>query len=108
MEKHAEKTSSLGDILIIIAGLFWGSMGIFVRHLNSLGFTSIQVACVRLVTAGIIFSLILLIKDPKGFKINAKDIPLFLALGTSLHREGAPSAWPPAAPEDARTIRPCW
>lgn len=76
------KESSLkGDILIIIAGLFWGSMGIFVRHLNSLGFTSIQVACLRLVMAGLLFSLILLIKDPKGFKIKLKDIPLFLALG---------------------------
>ena len=71
----------LGDILIIIAGLFWGSMGIFVRHLNDLGFSSIQVACLRLVTAGILFALILLIKDRKGFKIAARDIPLFLALG---------------------------
>lgn len=77
MEKH----SVFGDILIIIAGLFWGSMGIFVRHLNGLGFTSVQVACLRLVTAGILFAVILLIKDPKGFKIKAKDIPLFLALG---------------------------
>lgn len=81
MENTAAKKSPLGDILIIIAGLFWGSMGIFVRHLNGLGFTSIQVACVRLVTAGIIFALILLIKDPKGFRISIKDIPLFLALG---------------------------
>ena len=81
MGKSGGKITHLGDILIIIAGLFWGSMGIFVRHLNSLGFTSIQVACLRLVTAGILFALILLIKDPKGFKIRAKDIPLFLALG---------------------------
>ena len=76
-----DKKSVLGDILIIIAGLFWGSMGIFVRHLNDLGFTSIQVACLRLTMAGVIFALILLIKDPKGFKIKPKDIPLFLALG---------------------------
>ncbi len=77
-----EKTKNyIGDILIIIAGLFWGSMGIFVRHLNDLGFTSIQVACLRLTTAGLIFALVLLIKDRKGFKINPKDIPLFLALG---------------------------
>ena len=76
-----EKKSYLGDILIIIAGLFWGSMGIFVRHLNALGFSSIQVACLRLVTAGILFAIILLIKDPKGFKISVRDIPLFLALG---------------------------
>lgn len=76
-----EKKDALGNILIIIAGLFWGSMGIFVRHLNDLGFTSIQVACLRLTTAGVLFALILLIKDPKGFKIKVRDIPLFLALG---------------------------
>jgi drug/metabolite transporter (DMT)-like permease len=76
-----EKKGYLGDILIIIAGLFWGSMGIFVRHLNDLGFTSIQVACLRLTMAGILFALILLIKEPKGFKISPRDIPLFLALG---------------------------
>ncbi len=73
--------SALGNILIIVAGLFWGSMGIFVRHLNVLGFSSIQVACLRLTTAGVIFALILLIKDRKGFRIKARDIPLFLALG---------------------------
>lgn len=71
----------MGNILIIVAGLFWGSMGIFVRHLNALGFSSIQVACLRLTTAGVIFALILLIKDRKGFRIKARDIPLFLALG---------------------------
>ena len=81
MERSENNHSPLGDILIIIAGLFWGSMGLFVRRLNALGFSSIQVACLRLVTAGIIFALILLIKDPKGFKIKARDIPLFLALG---------------------------
>ena len=76
-----EKKSYLGNILIIVAGLFWGSMGIFVRHLNKLGFTSIQVACLRLTTAGILFALILLIRNPKGFKIKIRDLPLFLALG---------------------------
>ena len=77
-----DKSKSItGNILIIVAGLFWGSMGIFVRHLNDLGFTSIQVACLRLTMAGILFAIILLIKDPRGFKIKVQDIPLFLALG---------------------------
>ena len=76
-----EKKGALGNILIITAGLFWGSMGIFVRHLNALGFTSIQVACLRLTFAGVLFAVILLIKEPKGFRIKVRDIPLFLALG---------------------------
>ena len=71
-----------GTLLIILAGIFWGSMGIFVRGLTALtGFTSIQVVCVRLTVAALIFALILLLKDAKGFKIRLKDIPLFLGLG---------------------------
>ncbi len=71
-----------GSLLIILAGIFWGSMGIFVRGLTNLaGFTSIQVVSIRLTVAAITFALILLIKDSKGFRINTKDIPLFLGLG---------------------------
>lgn len=71
-----------GTLLIILAGIFWGSMGIFVRGLTALaGFTSIQIVCVRLTVAALTFALILLIKDVRGFRIRIKDIPLFLGLG---------------------------
>lgn len=70
-----------GPILIILAACFWGSMGIFVRKLTAYGFTSIQIVAIRVTLAALIFSLILLIKDCKGFKISPKDIPLFLGLG---------------------------
>lgn len=81
MSNETKSNPYIGDILIIIAGLFWGSMGIFVRHLGSLGFTSIQIASLRLSCAAIIYVLILLIKDRRGFKIALKDVPLFLGLG---------------------------
>lgn len=71
----------IGTLLIIIAGIFWGSMGIFVRKLTEEGFNSIQIVAVRLTLAALFFCLILLIKDRKGFKISPKDIPLFLGLG---------------------------
>lgn len=71
----------IGTILIILAAVFWGSMGIFVRKLGTYGFSSIQIVSIRLTLAAIIFSLILLIKDRSGFKIELKDIPLFLGLG---------------------------
>ena len=71
----------IGTLLIIIAGIFWGSMGIFVRKLTEDGFNSIQIVAIRLTLAALFFCLILLIKDRKGFKISPKDIPLFLGLG---------------------------
>lgn len=75
------KSSKLGIALIILAGCFWGSMGIFVRKLGTYGFSAIQIVSIRISLAALIFSLVLLIKDRKGFKISPKDIPLFLGLG---------------------------
>lgn len=76
------KHKANGTLLIILAGIFWGSMGIFVRGLADLaGFTSIQIVSLRLTVAAVTFALILLRKDIKGFRIALKDIPLFLGLG---------------------------
>ena len=79
MEKNNKTV--IGTILIIIAGCFWGSMGIFVRRLGIYGFSSIQIVSIRVTLAAVIFALVLFIKDRKGFKISLRDIPLFLGLG---------------------------
>jgi len=79
MEK--ENKAVIGSMLIIIAGCFWGSMGIFVRRLGTYGFSSIQIVSIRVTLAAVIFALVLFVKDRKGFKISFKDIPLFLGLG---------------------------
>ena len=70
-----------GIVLIVVAAVFWGTMGIFVRKLSEYGFSSIQIVTIRLTLAALVFSVILLIKDRSGFKISPKDIPLFLGLG---------------------------
>ena len=73
--------SKIGTALILLAGCFWGSMGIFVRKLGTYGFSAIQIVSIRITLAALIFSLVLLVKDRSGFKISPKDIPLFLGLG---------------------------
>ena len=78
---ETKNSSKLGIALIILAGCFWGSMGIFVRKLTTFGFSAIQIVSIRITLAALIFSLVLLIKDRRGFKISPKDIPLFLGLG---------------------------
>lgn len=79
MEKN-NKTLT-GSILIILAGCFWGSMGIFVRRLGTYGFSSIQIVSIRVTLAALLFALVLLIKDRAGFKVLFRDLPLFLGLG---------------------------
>ncbi len=71
----------LGPALILLAACFWGSMGIFVRKLDSFGFSSIQIVAIRVTLAALVFCLLLLFKDRSGFKILPRDLPLFLGLG---------------------------
>ena len=82
--KNEMKTNNktiIGPMLIILAGCFWGSMGIFVRKLGTYDFDSIQIVSIRLTIAAIFFSLVIFIKERSGFKIAVRDIPLFLGLG---------------------------
>lgn len=77
-----EKTGrNIGPLLIILAGCFWGSMGIFVRKLTEYGFSSVQIVAIRVTLAALFFCVLLLIKDRSGFRIALKDLPLFLGLG---------------------------
>ena len=75
------KKNKLGPLLILLAGCFWGSMGLFVRTLQGYGFGPMPITSVRLVLAGLFFALLLLLKDPRGFRLRARDLPLFLGLG---------------------------
>ena len=81
MEK---KKRHIGPALIILAGCFWGSMGIFVRRLGAFGFSSIQIVSIRVTLAALFFCLLLAVKDPSGFRISPRDLPLFFGLGILL------------------------
>ena len=72
---------NIGPALIILAGCFWGSMGIFVRRLSGFGFSPIQIVTLRITVAALVFCLVLLAKDRSGFRIALRDLPLFLGLG---------------------------
>ncbi len=72
---------NIGPLLILLAGCFWGSMGIFVRRLGTFGFSPVQVVCIRVTLAALFFSVLLLVKDRRGFRIALRDLPLFLGLG---------------------------
>ena len=71
----------MGSALIIAAGALWGTMGIFVRSLGAYGFDSIQTSALRLCAAALCFLLLLLARRGRGFRLQLRDLPLFLGLG---------------------------
>ncbi len=72
---------NIGPLLILLAGCFWGSMGIFVRKLTDAGFSSVQIVSIRVTLAALFFSALLFVRDRSGFRISLRDLPLFLGLG---------------------------
>ena len=72
---------NIGPLLIVLAGCFWGSMGIFVRKLAEYGFSSVQIVSIRVTLAALVFAGLLLVRNRAGFRISRRDLPLFLGLG---------------------------
>ena len=81
MNEKKKSSAALSTALILIAGVFWGSMGIFVRKLGEYGFDSIQIVCLRMTMAAIVFMLLHVILERDCILIKLRDLPLFLGLG---------------------------
>ena len=67
-------------LYIFIAGILWGTIGIFVKELNSLGADSSLIIFLRMFSALIIISLIALLKHGTKIFIRDKKTILFCAL----------------------------
>ncbi|MDO4870195.1 MAG: DMT family transporter [Bacillota bacterium] len=68
-------------ILPIIAGICWGTQGIFVRILSNAGFDNITIIFSRSIVAIMVISVVILITDRRKFKAHAKDLPLLMGIG---------------------------
>ena len=68
-------------LLILLAGILWGCMGLFVRPLNDNGLSSWDIVFLRAVLTTAFMAVFLLVRDRKLFKIRLKDIWCFLGTG---------------------------
>jgi DME family drug/metabolite transporter len=66
---------------ILTAGCLWGLMGLFTRNMASLGFSSPGTLIIRCGIACISFGIMMLVCNPKLFRIKFKDIWCFLGAG---------------------------
>ena len=81
MKKRRSGSAAAGSVLVITAGIFWGSMGLFVRKLGEYGFSSIQITCLRLTVAALVFAALHIALERGSLMISLRDLPLFLGLG---------------------------
>ena len=71
-------------IYIIIAGILWGTSGIFVKVLSKYGFTSLQLTAVRAIVSFISMSLYTVFRDRKKFRASPADLLIYLGMGLGI------------------------
>ena len=71
----------LAPVFVLSAGTLWGLMGIFVRKLGAYGFSSLQIACLRIVFGAALFLVITGCYRRELLKIRFRDVGLFLGMG---------------------------
>ena len=69
------------SLLIIIAAVCWGVIGIFTRTLAEAGFSTFQVCAIRCILTGAGFSAFTAIRSPAAFRIDVRDLWMFLGTG---------------------------
>ena len=74
-----KKTRSV--LCILLAGILWGCMGLFVRPLNDRGLTTWDIVFLRAIGTTLLLGLFLLLTNRKAFRIKAKDLWCFLGTG---------------------------
>lgn len=68
-------------IQVIAAGVFWGTIGIFVRNLTALDFGAMQLVAIRAAISAAAMFILLAIKSPEKLKIKIKDWWMFAGTG---------------------------
>ncbi len=75
-------------ILIIIAGILWGTSAIFANLLKPLGFTPLQMVAMRGCVAAVIMVIYVFFKDKSLFRVRLHHLFLFICGGLSTFFSG--------------------
>lgn len=71
----------IAPLFIFLAGVLWGSMGIFVRVLNGKGLFSMDIVALRAIVTALSMLVFLLVYNRELLKIKLKDLWVFLGSG---------------------------
>lgn len=70
-----------GILLVVLGASLWGIMGIFIRELSAIGYSSFDTSFIRCISAGIVFFIIKAIQNPQILKIDFKGLVISCIYG---------------------------
>jgi len=71
-------------IYIILAGIFWGTSGIFVHYLSPIGLSSMHLTAIRGFVAAVIMIIYTFLKNKSLFKISIKQLIFLIFTGVAM------------------------
>ncbi|MBQ3492930.1 MAG: EamA family transporter [Clostridia bacterium] len=74
-------SKAFSTVCVILSGILWGIIAIFVDGLKRVGFSSVQCAAIRCIFTSLLLLIIILITDAKSLKVELKDLFVFLCSG---------------------------
>lgn len=69
----------VASLMVVLAGVLWGTSGIFVKFLTPYGFSPLQLTLCRALVSTLVIAVVLLIKDRALFRVSPKNF-VFMAL----------------------------
>ena len=79
MEKGIRRV--LPILSVLLSGILWGVISLFIRELSAAGLSAMQICFVRLLFAAPIFVIVALAFSPAHLRIRLRDIWIFLGTG---------------------------
>ncbi len=73
--------SLLGTVLVLLAGMSWGTSGVFVRFFSTFGMSAMQLTLFKCAIPGVVLLLFSLLFRRDLLKIKRKDLWIFVCLG---------------------------
>ncbi len=75
------ESKGLSTVFVLLSGILWGIIAIFVDGLKRVGFSSVDCAGIRCIFTSVFLFFIILIKNPRLLKVQPKDLLLFICSG---------------------------
>ena len=74
-------TAGKANACVLAAGAMWGTISIFIRHLDGAGLSALQVCLIRTLLAWLITGAFLAIRSPQLLSIRLRDCWYFIGTG---------------------------
>lgn len=71
----------IATMCVLLAGIFWGTMGLLVRNMSSLGYDSFEIVMFRAIVTSLIMLIGTAIFNKNELRIKLKDIWIFIGTG---------------------------